>query len=131
MTNPYYTCPLEAAYMAKYHNFTFGFYDEDTEEFIEMDDLDCWIAESEDTERFYLHPDSLSLLEPQDGDAFRILVPQSVGEPIWMYGYIEVDGTSYLTTDHGYREDVERLMSQYKLEIGRRNDRQFFWPITE
>lgn len=61
MARLYYTCPIEAAYMAK--NFGVKIMVNDTE----GTEMLCVIS-SLSRDKYYIHPDSLSVFEPQEGD---------------------------------------------------------------
>jgi len=52
----YYEDPLEAAYMAKHYG-------------MKLDpEIEVYIYRDEENFKYYIHPDSLPLLEPMDGD---------------------------------------------------------------
>lgn len=73
-TKYYYNCPIKAAYMAK--EFGVKMYSPETEEYIEAElcisDY-LWAASNPDDDMnyqppFYIHPDSLEIFEPREGD---------------------------------------------------------------
>ena len=76
MTRYFYDCPLKAAFMAKYHGMRFDYYDKYQNVIlscIEVETYDCECCGGYGKEfnpdiRFYIHPDSLHLLEPIEGD---------------------------------------------------------------
>lgn len=67
MTRYYYTCPIKAAYMAKYYGMRFVDCSKeyDISDFVRLDYGDVY---DDLDEKFYIHPDSLHLLEPVAGD---------------------------------------------------------------
>lgn len=78
MKKLYYTCPIEAAYMAK--NFRVKIIDLEgfqTELWDILSDSMGQTSELKD-EFYYIHPDSFSIFEPQGGDMAAVHLPNSV-----------------------------------------------------
>lgn len=122
--NYYYTDPLEAAYMAKYHgmeivykyigvkgealkgaNISVGGLSHDLI-------MSNYKSYQEPDGKFYIHPDSLKILEPQEGDLVE-----------WLDSYRNIT-----------REEIIVLafdIEQKKVRIIQRNGRPFFMPIEE
>lgn len=100
----YYTDPLAAAWMAKHFGMQFSFdggmkYEE------------IWNLSIDSEPPFYIHPDSLHLLEQQVGDAVQIST-----------------GTCWKLHDTQNLAESERYPS---LRIIQRNGVVFMWPETE
>ena len=124
----YYDCPLQAAYMAKYFGMKFG---------LKCNGIVVWdcqrngmskewhpitewqhIAEdgaSEDYQPLYIHPDSLSILEPQEDDVI-----------------IDDEDYPWLVSSCGYRNNCTIFEAQeWMKEIIKRDGKPFFWPLVE
>lgn len=131
----FYTDPLEAAYMAKHYGMRFnrptnmndsGFYTEDFSDW-----YGCGLTEvmyGGGFGKFYIHPDSLAILEPQVGDLF-------VGHN----GLFRVDETHYPKEGGGWEPGpCWKLVDGYhryfpdafgdERKIIQRQGKAFFWP---
>jgi len=71
MKKLYYTCPIEAAYMTK--NFGIIF-DDEYRIFVNLESIGMYLDFDilKDDIKHYIHPESLSIFEPQVGDLVRI-----------------------------------------------------------
>ena len=118
MTNqPYYDCPLEAAYMAKCFGVTYytqpDASDADDPYTFENEFKRFGIDFNRQKIKYYIHPDSLSTFEPQDGDM------DNKG-----FFYDDVIWKRALRIEGGDLMRVNRSIQQ----IIQRNGKQFFWP---
>lgn len=86
----YYTCPLKAAYMAKYFGMKYALFHADghivseiKRENIEKDvalgesEISRLFLQSGNFGKYYIHPDSLHLLEPMVGDLVGYAGPEA------------------------------------------------------
>jgi len=127
----YYDDPLEAAWMAKHHGMLFELvmFDIDTKEIVRHPLGDCleWPRLNLDTEQYslhyYIHRDSLHLLEPQVGDLIghtKTTLYAKEEPPVARVEYHfekwPRDAYLYVWND---------------LKIVLRNDILFHWPKTE
>ncbi|MBP3958377.1 hypothetical protein J8F10_24270 [Gemmata sp. G18] len=126
MKRHFYTDPLAAAWMAKHIGMRFGFFDErsDFREYeVPITGEDDWWRS--DRGRFYVHPDSLHLLEPRIGD----LLVETGRLPIARIVDSDVD---YISFGH----NIAMLFATEMLRKGRariiqRDGKPFFWPELE
>lgn len=67
MTRYYYDCPIKASYMAQHHGVKIQFVDSNG---VLLDYGRRWIHlyANDCPDKYYIHPDSLNILDPQDGD---------------------------------------------------------------
>lgn len=110
-TRYFYDCPLKATYMAKYFGFNF-------ETSIVDKSLDI-LDQIDSVQKFYLHPDSLHLLEAQVGDVF--FNKESNGVAL-----ISVLAKAMLTS-----ENEEIMKAKNDIKIIQRNGVAFIWPEIE
>lgn len=115
----FYTDPLAAAWMAKHFGMDVRIDCPDGERFLDaitthgVNTFGGAIAANNYT-RFYIHPDSLLLLEPQVGDA------------------LQLNDKPYIISLIGY--EIERLAHRKRHEKARiilRNGIPFMWPESE
>lgn len=138
----YYTDPLAAAWMAAHHNMRFntnkiGFsYCYKTNDLIPSPQIDVWeivrdtfsidagygSLEHEIAEKYYIHPDSLHLLEPQDGD-IALDADGGAGE---YRAFSSKWGCFY-----GCGRDCEGMDTRLPFKIIQRNGLAFHWPESE
>lgn len=130
MTRYYYTDPLAAAWMAKQYGMQF----EPREK--SWNKIEHWtslIAELEDCHsieedrargKYYIHPDSLPLLEPNIGDLVIFLNARTT--------HIVSDVCSFAS---GYKtisvQDKDNNFYPEELKIIQRNNIAFIWPERE
>lgn len=112
----YYDCPLKAGYMTQYFDMKFRNWRWDNVEFnfhpVNEYDDEC--------EFLYIHPDSLILLEPQDGDTV-----QSNGKSDYTGEYADYTKDIYTAGDRSIFTWDENS------KIIQRNGKPFFWPEIE
>ena len=107
----FYNCPIKSAYMAKYFGMKFENPFDGEIDFSVLDVRDRGRKQF----KFYLHPDSLHLLEPQVWDLFQWVRDSPSATPYQFTGwYILADG---FTKDDGF--------------IIQRNGAPFMWPEME
>jgi len=125
---PYYSDPLEAAYMAKHHGMVFlsssdgeiqfSLEEESAIPVLElitpMADNYGWVP----TNRAYIHPDSLHLLEPKVGDLYLITEPDD-------------DAILHNVTVVLDNNLCEKWRNRPTGEIIRRDGKAFHWPKSE
>jgi catechol 2,3-dioxygenase-like lactoylglutathione lyase family enzyme len=111
MTRWFYTDPLAAAYMSKHFGMRLTDRTNDEEAFPA-----CDLCREPDlrSERYYVHPDSLHLLEPCDGDVVRWRISDGRG------GWIPEAGS------FGFYEGTGSIET-----IIQRDGKPFFWPECE
>jgi hypothetical protein len=80
--------------------------------------------------KFYLHPDSLSLLEPVVGDLYEVDVTCDVPMLNEKYELIGYKSRSSPFAEH-MRVPVSRNLNGEFLRIIQRNGKPFFWPLEE
>jgi hypothetical protein len=114
----YYTDPLAAAWMAKH--FGMKFTDSLMAVNIDMSVVTPETADNlfEGNDKFTIHPDSLHLLEPQDGDTEHDGFGWNKGEKQWLYFIEDENGQGKL-----YRKNVGKTHQ--------RNGIVFMWPESE
>jgi len=140
MTRYYYTDALEAAYMAKHHGVKLQvdkmkaciasgeppYYPDD---FLPLDVcnalVDCirklhWEREEQ---RFYIHPDSVHLLEPQEGDLLAYQ-HDDIEDVCWVGLHsqtyelvVQIDSLSWMSP-----------IELHQTKVIQRNNKPFFWP---
>lgn len=127
MKRYYYTCPLQAAYMAK--EFGMIFFTPEDEEYNEEiyadGNVEC-AFEFDGVERLYIHPDSVHMLEPKTGDVITSLVTE--------YGYVVPSRIAEIQNGNLYSKSCDgRKWIPYggKSRIIQRNAKPFFWPEVE
>lgn len=130
MAKYYYTDPLAAAWMAKHFGMKiywisngYEIQDYGWESIIPMD-YDC-VDGRRSEDKYYIHPDSLHLLEPETGDVYE--VDQSEVR------YIDRDGVERITKKSSPYADFMRVPSSGRtngvfLRIIQRNGIPFHWP---
>lgn len=124
MKHYFYTDPLAAGWMAKHHNiqferyYFFGIETQLIEEGWYNKAVVGWMGE--DKPKFYIHPDSLHLLEPEEGD---------VGiSPLndWEMACLFCDAEWVISTpDNHFTVEVPNI------KIIQREGKPFFWPESE
>lgn len=129
----YYNCPYKAAYMARHFGMDFeGCRDGTCFEAALHSDADPDIYDTEG-DKFYIHPDSLHLLEPQEGDLVKVVCCEADCEypEDWVIGVIEGDVCTVrcnLQGTSGYSISLNRVSAK---EIIQRNGKAFIWPEVE
>lgn len=127
----FYTDPLAAAWMAKH--FGMKFKDEHIEVFpvrswISLQDLKGIDVELKEFAKFYLHPDSVKLLEPQHSDVVLCAICGTDGKHLYDdAGFASDDGR--VVTDLFYNDDKGIKTDDCK--IIQRNGIAFHWPEVE
>lgn len=113
MLKYYYDCPIKAAWMAKYFGMKFeGGY---AAQFLALDAA-SQIRDKNERDYYYIHPDSLHLLEPREGDLVKATWVGK-GAPVsqcLIYNAIEVLGSYW-----------------HIGKIIQRNGIPFMWPEQE
>lgn len=122
----FYRCPIKAAYMAKYHGIHFDDCDSFRSacEAVGDDAADMSVEGA-----FYLHPDSMGLLEPQVGD--RLLVTREDGSQDVFN--IQDEGWG-LTIQLGWPPihlSCPHRFPKLTRTIIQRNGQSFIWPEWE
>lgn len=107
MKRAYYDDPLKAAYMAKY----FGMWFTRESYHITLCDILDSIYEA-DPAPCYIHPDSLHLLEPKNGDVIII-----------NNGYHTPYAANYRLAPETRRSTIKRIIE--------RDGKTFHWPVFE
>lgn len=125
----FYKDPLAAAWMMKHFGVTY--YVPDVHGFASVTEIEDLQLQALD-KKFYIHPDSLHLLEPQVGDAIE---PSSSVMGIYKIGNaIMVDRTINAIPHIAYM-DLKTVMSIEKKwgknKIIQRNGIPFMWPESE
>lgn len=116
MRNPHYTCPIKAAIMATHHGMKF------TNPKFKMHD---WATEvSMPLDKYYVHPDSVGLLEPKIGD---ILVSIEGNSPAIVVNDLTTDDHDYEVTAH--LEHIKFWKPKHKIIF--RDNNPFIWPESE
>ncbi len=126
MTKYYYDCPIKAALMAK--TFEMVFTDKEghaLEIFNDADPATWFYVSSKETgymrpqsHEYYIHPDSLHLLEPQEGDYGLDTRFSCVAQIIMLNGELVCfDGEQNWGTKH--------------FQTLQRNGKSFIWPESE
>lgn len=110
MTRYFYTCPLMASYMAKHFGMIFQQFNLRGDKTTICEFVCVSIS---DTGVFYIHPDSVKLLEPQEGDLFLADHHQCSDCGTEMFFY---------TDDYG-KDAVKKIIQ--------RNGIAFMWPNQE
>lgn len=119
MLRYYYDCPLKAAYMAKYFGMKFeGGY---TAQFLALDAA-SQIRDKNERDYYYIHPDSLHLLEPRDDD-------------IGCREIVYEDGERWRNPAQ-YNEELKKWEADEGLDMGecktlQRDGKSFMWPEQE
>lgn len=130
MTRYYYTDPLAAAWMAKHFGFTYVAPDGEPAMGIEG----VWLCAELGLTRFYIHPDSVGLLEPREGDVIdmrpdgfcHIFLPDNDYDGLdTQHG----DIAEHFTSNATMKGDVPMIETDWK--IIQRNGIPFHWPEVE
>jgi len=124
MAKLYYTDPLAAAYMAREFGILIGQWDDERGVFFTKI---AWLTEqlgASSKGKYYIHPDSYKIFEPQDKDLITL-------------GRIE-DDFFVIRENHkdwyGYDNVINRdrsFLTNDKFKIIQRNNKPFFWPESE
>ena len=127
MTKYFYDCSIKAAYMAK--EFGMDFYSsDDIDSYFEHDLESLLDVINEDTNNFYIHEDSLSMLEPVGGDHVTVddgdLVYSDIIDNV--ESEIPIGGGADFWGINGNYFDKEDITS-----IDKRNNKPFIWPEQE
>lgn len=101
MTRYFYTDPLAAAWMAKHFQMQIG-------DYTTSEETICFWGFQEGCNKFYIYPDSLSILQPQGGDLIEVTIGT---EQYTLYYY------------SGGLAPGDKIIQ--------RNGKQFFWPEVE
>ncbi len=122
MKKLYYTDPLAAAYMArefgvKYENCTF---DTKITSFREISKGLIKGREIDWFDRYYIHPDSYHIFEPQGIDLIEVITPEN-----YPHHALQVHLMYY--RGRGYRA----IQDNESVKIIQRNNKPFFWPEEE
>jgi len=143
MTRYYYTDPLAAAWMARHHGF-FIVHPIEPKTSVHSkcrDEAHCYVTANEvkdidsswldlnwrDGTRFYIHPDSEYLLQPQDGD----IVIECYGDLTKGYP-LQIIGKCVGISEYACRFGDETIYEKGDdFKIIQRNGKPFFWPEVE
>ena len=110
----YYTDPLAAAWMSKHFNINIEWADGTISDDYTGDNIVYYEKHLGTESPYYIHPDSVHILNPQVGDVI----------------YIKLDGGGV-----GIWETVDAEDSQYSINRGgkiiQRNNTAFMWPEVE
>lgn len=107
MTRYFYTCHLSAAFMAKWYGMRYSNRLALNYEHVSGDTVEDWSNQGP----YYIHPDSLPLLEPMVGDLIYMETPM---KREWI---------------HVERHDLQKDLRGYR--IIQRQGRAFIWPEQE
>jgi hypothetical protein len=125
MTQHYfYTDPLAAAWMAKHHGMKCRVEDKgDTEyQWVDMRNVSCYFVMEEAA--YYIHPDSLHLLEPKVGD---LILKEGFNDPMLVKDIIAGDVLCKI----GWDGSIERCTDKGYCKIIQRNGIPFMWPESD
>lgn len=117
MTRYYYDCPIKAAYMAKYFNVTFAGSDGLERTYLGMADEIIPSHLPEIATPIYIHPDSLHILEPQEGDIY--------------VDYWSDRSPEYYTPLKEKPDNSLEPPNWVGYKIIQRNGKPFMWPESE
>lgn len=128
MTEAYYTCPLQAAYMNKEFGVKYGIKhygkivwdctgDIMSDDWHPIQEVDEIIGDVRMHDEYYIHPDSMSVLEPQQGDVFCTIRPDAVSVEVVMSDI--------------RAEEFKHLIKTQGAKIIQRDNKPFFWPKFE
>lgn len=125
----YYTDPLAAAWMAKHHDMRFEVALNTVNSMLEIMPASMAFAHPaylpnpyflfQDVKKIYIHPDSLHLLKPQEGDIGWDELNDLC--EMWESGWRKVCG---MREERGYKPIMP-------IEIILRNGKAFMWPEVE
>jgi len=115
----YYDCPISAAYMAK--NFNVDFTNQ-------TNSYRYWYADlveninDEREEKLYIHPDSLSIFEPQEGDLVTTsgYPAKIIGKLLGKTDCFAVEFGSKNDPSYAYKKDIDLIIE--------RNGKPFIMP---
>lgn len=132
MPRAFYDCPLKAAYMVKYYGMKLGQsdngYSTGWKEWIAPMELDAFYQGLKISPA-YIHPDSLHLLEPQEGDILECS-GFSWEDSTLGYAVKEVYGVAN-KHEYEYLIPINNVTGTSNFRILQRNGLAFMWPSFE
>ncbi len=120
----FYTKPLAAEYMAKELGVKYTNESGAPLKYLDGNWYVMWSSDSPDlyTGRFYIHPDSYRILEPQEGDIVNVDMPERIE-----VGEVVSDGLVHISEYHALHDPKYGDI----IKIIQRNNKPFFWPESE